>query len=262
MIFYLNKGLILEEEIVRQLKAYFSTIKLSKEYKNYTVNVTNEHPFDAVYGGTVSENEAASLFPAIIVTTYEDTKSDQLDELIETKSWALEKGMVDQIIPNGYDVIPEVVEEIRKEMGEREELYGTCFFIFRKDKISIEIWCENIKLKNELYKKVMLYVCGMMKHLLVARNDTINVFDHTIRGQRSNNFNYDFGISLAGGQITFDADYTLEQSVIDSEIRELKGNLLVEVCNHVTELGEKVRKWVIGPDDARDGDQPGICQCP
>jgi hypothetical protein len=35
------------------------------------------------------------------------------------------------------------------------------------------------------------------------------VFDSSIMGQRSNNFNVDFGIEISGAHITFDADYII-----------------------------------------------------
>jgi hypothetical protein len=118
-------------------------------------------------------------------------------------------------------------------MGMREKMYGLCFSIFRMDRISIEIWSDNVKLKNELYEKVRLFVCGMMKSILEDKYESLKIFDNTIRGQRSNNYSYNFGISLAGAQITFDADYMIEQSIIDTDLQELNKDIILEVINHV-----------------------------
>jgi hypothetical protein len=248
MIYYFNKGLILEQEIVKAIKSYFSSLRLSDDYKNYSINITNEHPFDTLISN--GETQSASLFPAIIVTTYEDVKPPQLNQLTSTQSWTLEKSDIDEIIPSGYDVVPEVVEEIREIMKERDHLYGACFFMYRQDRISIEIWSENIRLKNELYEKVRLFVCGMMKHLLQERYKSIANFDDSIQGQRSNNFNYNFGVSLAGAQITFEVDYIIEQSIIDTELAGVNGDFLLEVINHVKEYTETTREWIYGPDSA------------
>jgi hypothetical protein len=233
MIFYLNKGLILEEKIVEALKNYFDTLEVVNDYKNFSINITNEHPFNTLLGSGGQEVEAASLFPAIVVTTSEDSKPGQLDHLVETRAWTLEPADIDQIIPSGYEIIPEAVEKIRAAVNGRKELYGICFEINRSDKIAIEIWCENIQLKNELYEKVRLFVCGMMKYNLENKHKTLTIFDNTVHGQRSNNFNYDFGIDLAGSLITFDADYIVEQSVIDTELIEINKDIILEVYNHV-----------------------------
>ena len=67
-------------------------------------------------------------------------------------------------------------------------------------------------------------------------NHGLTVFDNTIRGQRSNNWNFDFGVKLAGAQIGFDADYFIEQSIIDTEIIEFGSETIVEVTNRVKGL--------------------------
>jgi hypothetical protein len=67
MIFFLNRGLILEQEVVKVLKKYFSIIGIPEYYKNYTITVTNEHPFARMLLSEAPEKEAESHqqgFPA------------------------------------------------------------------------------------------------------------------------------------------------------------------------------------------------------
>jgi len=234
MIFYMNRGLILENEIVKALKNYFNSLGVAEDYKNYSLNITNEHPFNTLLGVNGEEVDAASLFPAIVVTTSNDSKPGQLDHLVETNALTLDPEDISAIIPSGYTITPEVVEKIREEMEGRGHLFGISTMIRRSDLISIEIWTDNIQLKNELYEMTRLYVCGGLKHHLEnILNRNVAIFDNTIKGQRSNNFNYDFGIDLAGAQITFEADYIIEQSVIDTELIEINGEIILEVINHV-----------------------------
>lgn len=92
----------------------------------------------------------------------------------------------------------------------------------------------------EIYKE-------FFKELADADQGPLVVFDSSVRGQRSNNFNTDFGIELSGAHITFDADYIIEQSVIDTDLVD-NDNLLLEVINHVKEYAETTREWIIGTE--------------
>ncbi|MCL1993477.1 MAG: hypothetical protein FWG66_11090 [Spirochaetes bacterium] len=233
MIFYLNKGRILEEEIVQAVRGYFAAIDLANDYNGISVNVTNEHPFNTLLGS--GDEAAASLFPAVVITTLDESKPPGLANLpetgIEPRAWAWEKADMDALAAAGYEVTPGVVEKLKGHFEGRDRLYGVVFGAVRQDTISIEIWCENIALKNQLYEKLRVFACGMMKHAL-SGGGKLTVFDGSVRGQRSNTFNYDFGVSLAGAQITFEADYIVEQSIIDTELAGVSGDFLLEVMNH------------------------------
>jgi hypothetical protein len=76
------------------------------------------------------------------------------------------------------------------------------------------------------------------------------IFDASVRGQRGNNFNVDFGIELCGAHITFDADYIIEQTVIDTGIIDTEISLL-EVINHVKDYEYITREWGALRDGAR-----------
>jgi hypothetical protein len=56
------------------------------------------------------------------------------------------------------------------------------------------------------------------------------VFDGTIAGERSNNVNLDFGMTLHGSHIAFDADYAVEQTIINTELQRIDDPVYVEVC--------------------------------
>jgi hypothetical protein len=255
MIFYLNKGRILEEEIVKLIKDYFTAIDLADDYNGISVNVTNEHPFNTLIGSGGAYT--AGLFPAVVVTTDAESKPPKLASLPETaiqpEIWEWAKEDVDQIIEAGYDVTPKVVEKIKSFFTEeRNKLYGAVFGAVRQDRISIEIWSENIALKNQIYEKVREFVCCMMKRIL-EKGRAVTIFDDSIYGQRSNTFNYDFGVSLAGGQITFEADYVIEQSVIDTEITDVN-NFLLEVINHAKGYADTTRSAIrLGPSGDGSG---------
>jgi hypothetical protein len=244
MIFPLNRIRIIDEEIVKLVESYFTLIDLEGDY-NISVNVTNEHPFFTLYGS--SDVSAASLFPAVVVTSYQDGKPGKLASLpeigIEPRTWAWKEEDVSRLMEAGYDVTQKKVDELKEFYKTRKELYGIVFGAVRQDRIVIDVWDENIARKNQIYKKIMNFVCGMMKELF-GQDKGATIFDDSIQGQQSGVFNYDFGIDLASGQITFEVDYVIEQSVIDTELVDLSGNYLLEVFNHVKDYADATRAAV------------------
>jgi hypothetical protein len=61
----------------------------------------------------------------------------------------------------------------------------------------------------------------------------------------------DFGVILHGGRIAFEADYVIEQSVIDTDLRgeDIPDNVLLEVINHVKGYADTTAEWIFGPGD-------------
>ncbi|MGP1490925.1 MAG: hypothetical protein ACTTI6_07675, partial [Treponema sp.] len=59
------------------------------------------------------------------------------------------------------------------------------------------------------------------------------LFDNTIVGQRSNNYNFDFDVALNGAHISFDVNYCVEQIVLNTELTEVTNEIVTEVLNHV-----------------------------
>jgi len=263
MIYFLNRGLILEKEVVNAIKKYFSIVRVPEYYKNFTVTVTNEHPFARMLLSEAPEKDAASLFPVVVVATEDDSKPSELAMLVDSAdNISVEPADIAEqeggsVLERRYDMItPKIMDELREAMEKKEEkhIYGTTMFIRRQDRISIEIWAENPQLKNEIYEIVRLFVCGFMRDYLGdlykryypelgEGQSPLVIFDTSVKGQRSNNFNVEFGIELSGAHITFEADYVIEQTVIDTDIVDTN-NLLLEVINHVKDYSHTTREWI------------------
>jgi hypothetical protein len=261
MIFFLNKGLILEQIMVKALQDYFNTLGLAGFYKNVTVSVTNKHPFARLLLNSINgEKPQASLFPAVVVATLEDEKPGEMAGLIESGGIELlpedvnpsEPGAKSPLEESGYMMMTSAkYQGIREAVNQKGRVYGISSRIRRQDRVSIEIWAKNIQLKNELYEVVRLFVCGFMKESFeqLYEENNFSLFDETVHGQRSNNFNGDFGVDLWGSYITFEADYTIEQIVIDTEIDD--GNIdVMEVINHVKGQAGTSRSVIIGGGDS------------
>jgi hypothetical protein len=228
MMYFLNKGLILEEEIVKTLKKYFSSLDIDKMFENYTLNITNEHPFAQLLDNQ-GESNSPGLFPAVVVTSETDDHIHGANRLLETEPRILEPSDVDQLVPYGYLIDPETVERIRGEFTGRNELYGATFIIRRTERISIQIWADNVQLKNYLYEMIRLYILGAMHDEMEVfrKGNNLIIFDETVTGQRSGTYSNVYGITLYGSNIVFDADYMIEQTFIDTELVKIKANLEV-----------------------------------
>ena len=270
MIYFLNRALILEKEVVKALKKYLEIIRFPEFYDGHTLSITNSHPFARLELSADPKSEAKSLFPAIVVTTGDDGKTEGLEELTETYEFALEppdlKAEDDglTLLEKTFLMIsPEIVNELREAMDARKvkRLFGKSYTIYRQDQISIEIWAENPNLKNELYDLVRLFVCGFMRDYLdelylrvfpelkEKGESALKIFDSSIRGLRSNNFNFDYGVPLTWGHITFTGHYIIDQSIIDTDLLVQEENFLMEVINHVKGYRQTTKSRIFGDDE-------------
>lgn len=230
MIYYFNRPLILEQAVKDALIEYFQTLKASEYYKNYSINITNEHPFSLMLPDFTYNR---SLFPSIVVSTVSDNKPSELNILSETQELILVKEDLPELEKNGYVVCDAVIKELEEIFKTQNEIIGITKIIRRQEKIAIEIWSENIQLKNELYEQVRLFIAGNMRDVMskYRNNNNLAIFDSTVEGDRSGNYNYDFGVTLVGARLTFSADYFIEQSVVDTELKHK--NTIWEVENYV-----------------------------
>jgi hypothetical protein len=229
MTYFFNRGLILEQVIAKAIRGYFHAMGVEKMYPNFEINITNEYPWARILMN--GNNDAAGLFPAIIVASETDSHAPNNGHpLLQAERLTLEPADLDQLADHGYTVTPEVVERLRGEFEGRENLYGSTFIIRRSERISIEIWAENIELKNRLYEDVRLFILGGLHDYLEEYQEKygLTLFDDTVDGQRSGTFTNSYGIVLAGANIAFDVDYMIEQSYVDTELIKLNDPVNLE----------------------------------
>ncbi|QEJ95810.1 hypothetical protein [Treponema phagedenis] len=231
MLYFLNRPLILEHVIVKAFDDYFKALRTQEYYRNWSIHVTNEHPFSLMIPDFTYN---ASIFPCVVVSTESDEKPSELMNLVESSFFILEKTDIPLLEEEGYVLCDELKKDLENEFAKKEKLCGVSRVIRRQERISIEIWSENIQLKNELYEMCRLFLAGGIKDALAEyrKKNNVVIFDNTIQGDRSGNFNYDFGVKLAGSRLSFNADYFIEQSIIDTKIDGNK-NIIWEVIDNV-----------------------------
>jgi hypothetical protein len=96
--------------------------------------------------------------------------------------------------------------------------------------VAIEIWAESVPVKNKMYEDIRLFVLGNLQNVLAAK---YKIFDPkidkgSINGQRSSAYNIAFGVAIFGAQIRFAVNYAVEQLLINTELRELHREIIVE----------------------------------
>ncbi|MDR1626508.1 MAG: hypothetical protein LBT33_08190 [Spirochaetia bacterium] len=256
MLVYLNRGLVLEQAVVSALQEYIGRLRIDKVYENFHTRVTLSHPFAHLY--LEREPKAGDHFPAIVVSTYDDEKPPEMAELAP-QSQGSELSLVgftaeninaildvtERYVENGEEksrAVPGVctvaeaglVMDIRNKLEAQEYVYGYALKSYRKDHISIEIWAENIQLKNELYEAVRLFVLGNLRTVLTNRYKACDPLldDVSVRGQRSGVYNNDFDVVLAGANITFDVNYAVEQIVINTDWEDVPAEIVVKENNY------------------------------
>jgi len=268
MIFIFNRGLILEQEVAKVLKLYFDIIRLPEYFRNYTVHVTNEHPFGKMYLSEAPEKDAVSLFPAVVVATESEGKPAELgvslyDSTITPEDIdAKEDGSPSSLEQNYLMITLKIMSDIRAAMNSRKnkKIIGKSWIIRRSNVVSIDIWADNPQVKDELYALIRNFICGFMRDYLEKRFEELfkdvvdegcspfSLFDRTVIGHPGNNENLEFGIELYGGILTFEADYFVEQAIFDTEAAETN-DFFLEVLNHVKDYPGFTREWIYGPSD-------------
>ncbi len=253
MLCYLNRGIILEHALVALVREYFDTLHLDNKYKNFHISVTTEHPFAELY---LHEGQNASdSFPCVVITTQEDRKPYEFDELAitqtdgigitesdleaitkTTETYINKKGVQKtREIPGLCTVVDDnTLDAIKATIKKQNYCYGYSMRIRRKDTLGFEVWAENVQLKNEIYEQLRLFITGNLTHLLEARYSffDIAIFDNTIVGHRSNNYNFDFDVALSGAHISLDVNYCVEQIVLNTELTDVSKEIITEAINY------------------------------
>ena len=232
MIIVLSKAVLIEDVLIEELKRYLADLRFDELYPVVgSVRVSNEHPFALLLNqksnGTVFDGQ---LFPSITVISGNDEKTPQLAEIREWRQSTLVPADVSQLRGAGFQVSDGALAWLASYFATHTALYGAMGSGPRRDHLTIEIWSESIQLKNELYNLVELFLSGP-RRVEIAQKYGIEIFDDTIRGQRSGNYNLDFGQILYGGQVSFDADYWVGQTILDSDLQTLNDPTWVEVLN-------------------------------
>lgn len=273
MIYYLNLGFVLEQALLDVTKTYIERLHLDSVYNNFHIQVTNEHPFAHMM--IEDNTRAGDTFPAVVITSHTDGEvpdlanmfemnhgvkmtSQDFTELFETatrprtrineqtgETEIIKKrdgSIVRENVPGYVLVYDEERINYLKELAdsrtigeEQGGIYGIKIDSRRRDNISVEIWCENDQLKDELYEHLNLFFTCSLDRILHEKFKMFDcaIFGNRISGERSSNYNFDFDVMLSGSHLTFSVDYNVSQIILDTDIEKITKEIFWEVINHV-----------------------------
>ena len=273
MIYYLNLGFVLEQALLDVTKTYVERLHLDSVYNNFHIQVTNEHPFAHMM--IEDNTRAGDTFPAVVITSYTDGEvpdlanmfemnhgvkmtSQDFTELFETatrprtrineqtgETEIIKKrdgSIVRENVPGYVLLYDEERINYLKELAdsrtigeEQGGIYGIKIDSRRRDNISVEIWCENDQLKDELYEHLNLFFTCSLDRILHEKFKMFDcaIFGNRISGERSSNYNFDFDVMLSGSHLTFSVDYNVSQIILDTDIEKITKEIFWEVINHV-----------------------------
>jgi len=245
MLVYLNRGLILEQAVCDLVDEYLGAIKLNKTFANFQTRVTLQHPFAYLF--TDEGAKAADHFPAVVIATYDDGKPPEMDGLppqtqgSELDAVGITEGDIDAIlncgVRNGKPLPgvsiaanPESIKALREILKTRDRVFGYSVRTYRQDSIAVDIWAENAQVKNQIYEDLRLFILGNLRAVLMDRygDYDLKIDDESVKGQRSSAYNIDFGVVLFGANIRFEANYAVEQLLINTELEELHREIILE----------------------------------
>jgi hypothetical protein len=257
MVCYLNRGLILEQAVCAAIEEYLQAIRIDETFDNFHTHVTLRHPFAHLF--TEKGAKAADHFPSVVVSTYDEWKppemdglppvmqgaseldavgisNEDIDSILDTNETVEINGKQKTRVKPGIPIVasPAAIAAIRKTLAKQEAVYGYSVRTYRQDSISIEIWAENEQVKNQIYEDVRLFVLGNMRNILIEKyhNYDLKIDEESIKGQRSGAWNIDFAVVLSGANIRFEANYAIEQIFINTELKELHREIIVEGNNY------------------------------
>ena len=275
MIYYLNLGFVLEQALRDVTKVYIDRLHLDSVYNNFHIQVTNEHPFAHML--IEDNTRAGDTFPAVVITSHSDGIVPEMTNMLEMNYGVKltsndfkelfqetvrpktrvnsETGEIEYVKKRDSSLVMENVpgyvlvydeerikylEELADSRSTPEEeggIYGIKIDSRRRDNVSIEIWCENEQLKNELYEHLNLFYTCSLDRILREKYKMFDcaIFGNSVHGERSSNYNYDFDVMLSGSHITFSVDYNVSQIILDTEIENITKEIFWEVINHAKE---------------------------
>ena len=273
MIYYLNLGFVIEQALLDVTKTYIDRLHLEAVYNNFHISVVNEHPFAHMM--LEDSTTASDTFPSVVITSQTDgdvpdlanlqeitngikMTSKDFDDLFDTATRPKtrineETGETEIIHKRDGSVVRENVpgyvliydeerinylKQLADSRTKGEEvggIYGLKIDSRLRDRISVEVWCENDQLKDELYEHLRLFFKCSLDRLLQEKYKFFNcaIFGNQVNGERSSNYNFDFDIVLTGSHLTFSVDYNVSQIILDTDIENITTEIFWEVINHV-----------------------------
>ena len=220
-----------EEALRRVIDRHLNeTVDIRTIFSNIEkINVSLIHPFEYFFarsqGATPAQN-ATGLFPSVTVISEGDNPIEVADagrrEMRISSDFAasLETELKKKTDDRGVICSPETVTAIKEATEGNQPVPVIGYQAHTTERISIEIWADNNIVKNRLYSILLSFLKGRAGEILLAE-ENVMILPESIVGNRSGNYNFDFGKTLFGGVVTFDVQYYTQELYFDKDKKVL-----------------------------------------
>lgn len=223
-----------EQTLLEHLRDYLvNDVRFGTLYPNFAgVRIDLEHPIALLRDHQINETRLRpDLLPSITIICVMDAKApvEVAPKLQDIKIGAAEIAHM-EAHPELYLMAPEDLVALKSIVQSQEYAWSEGASTLLRASVSIEVWADTIPIKNVLYDLVYAFLMGKKRHELAAEHE-LKIQDQSISGERSGNYNFDFGKIIYGGALSMSVDYGLSQFFVDTETEEL-----AEIEHYVTEV--------------------------
>ncbi len=213
----------LELILVEQLRNHiFNEVRVGEIFEQFpNMRISSVHPFAYLLDQQInSVSLPADLFPSVTITDDSDTKDHQADmATLEEDNEVVAADVATIAIDDKavkYIIAPVALAKLR-ELTATGKAYATGATQRRRTSIVVEVWAQNQIVKNRIYDIVRNWFIGFGRFKLYQELEIL-IDEASISGQKSGNYNFDFGYMLHGSVLRFEVVHVLEQYVVDTEI--------------------------------------------
>ena len=216
-----------EEVIIEELKKYFfEEVRFKDIYPNFgNVRISGVHPTVYLIEAEINKKPVPQgLFPSITVISDNDQKNPEIDIPTLMEDTEVKSAEISDIKENrsAYIISDKDLQVLDGLTQDSNSVFTEGMNQNRRASLVIEIWSQNMKVKNRLYDLTLVFFIGKKRFTLKSDYDIV-IDEKSVAGERSGNYNYDFGRVIYGGILRMSVDYIIAQYEVDTGLKALTG---------------------------------------
>jgi len=225
MKFIINIIADVEDIIIEEVKKYFfEEVRFKELYPNFgNLRVSGTHPIAFLIDQQINESKLpVGLFPSVTIIDDTDQKTPEIPIMTPLKDITVTAAEVSDMEDNKamYSISDKDLQTLKDLTLNDNFLNAQGVETFRSANMVAEIWSENPKIKNKIYDLMIGFLIGK-KRFDINEKYGIIIGEDSIAGEKSGNYNYDFGKILYGGILRFKIDFSIRNYMIDTEIGKI-----------------------------------------
>lgn len=232
MVYVINIIPDIEEIIIEQVKDYFyADVKFKEIFPNFgDINISSVHPVAYLIDAEIrGKPEPKGLFPSLTIANDNDNKNPEIDIATIIKDIKITSAEVQDMKDHRsiYVISDEDVQALDQLTQDSGYVWSKGVQQRRRASLVSEIWSVNARVKNRIYDILTNFFIGNKRFTLKEDYDIV-IDEKSISGEKSGNYNYDFGKMLHGAILRMSVDYVIAQYYVDTDMVSLTGVIHTE----------------------------------